>query len=131
MADDLPELTLPDADAWRRWLDEHHGERGAWVRVAKKGKTQPTRLTYEAALEEAICHGWIDGQVRRGDEDSYFLRFTPRRPRSAWTAGNIALAERFLAEGRMHGSGLAAMERAKADGFWGDAGSAGGNARSR
>ena len=78
----------------------------------------PTRLTYDEALEEAICFGWIDGQVRRRDEATYFQRFTPRRTRSRWSKRNTALAERLIGEGRMQAPGIAEVERAKADGRW-------------
>src|SRR5437764_5481972 len=65
--------------------------------LAKKGTTSPTSLTYGQALEEAICFGWIDGQVRRGDERTYLQRFTPRRARSRWSKRNTTLAERLIA----------------------------------
>jgi hypothetical protein len=86
--------------------------------LAKKGTTSPTSLTYDQALEEAICFGWIDGQVRRRDERTYFQRFTPRRARSRWSKRNTTLAERLISEGRMQASGIAEVERAKADGRW-------------
>jgi uncharacterized protein YdeI (YjbR/CyaY-like superfamily) len=119
MAAELPELSLAHAAAWRRWLAGHHGdEAGVWLVLAKKGRSGPTTLTYDQALEEALCYGWIDGQVRRGDEASYFQRFTPRRARSPWSERNVAAVARLQAEGRMHAAGLAAIERAKADGRW-------------
>jgi uncharacterized protein YdeI (YjbR/CyaY-like superfamily) len=86
--------------------------------LAKKGTTSPTSLTYDQALEEAICFGWIDGQVRRRDERTYFRRFTPRRARSRWSKRNTTLAERLISEGRMQASGIAEVERARADGRW-------------
>ena len=86
--------------------------------LAKKGMTSPTSLTYDEALEEAICFGWIDGQVRRRDERTYSQRFTPRRARSRWSKRNTTLAERLIDEGRMQAPGLAEVERAKADGRW-------------
>lgn len=119
MADDLPELTVEDAEAWRGWLREHHDQpRGVWLRLAKKRTTHPTALTYDDALEEALCHGWIDGQVRRHDAATYWQRFTPRRSRSAWSARNVAIVDRLTADGRMHPAGLAQVERAKTDGRW-------------
>lgn len=119
MADELPELVVADAVAWRVWLGANHAvERGVWLVLAKKGTTVPTGLTYEQALQEALCHGWIDGQVNRRDELTYRQRFTPRRARSAWSQRNIAITERLLAEGRVHPAGLAAVERARADGRW-------------
>jgi uncharacterized protein YdeI (YjbR/CyaY-like superfamily) len=116
---ELPELVVPDACAWREWLGEHHGESpGVWLVLAKKGTAQPTSLAYEQALEEALCHGWIDGQVGRRDEATYRQRFTPRRRRSAWSKRNATIAEGLLAEGRMHAAGIEEVERAKADGRW-------------
>jgi uncharacterized protein YdeI (YjbR/CyaY-like superfamily) len=116
---ELPELVTPDARAWREWLGEHHDESlGVWLVLARKGTSQPTSLTYEEALEEALCHGWIDGQVGRRDEATYRQRFTPRRRRSSWSKRNVTIAERLLAEGRMHAAGIEEVERAKADGRW-------------
>jgi uncharacterized protein YdeI (YjbR/CyaY-like superfamily) len=119
MADELPELTVADAPAWHSWLDKHHGDlTGVWLVLAKKGITQPTSLTYDQALQEALCQGWIDGQVRRGDERTYQQRFTPRRARSPWSSRNVGIVERLTIDGRMQPAGLAAVERAKADGRW-------------
>ena len=70
------------------------------------------------ALEEARCHGWIDGQVKRRDEPTYKQRFTPRRKNSPWSKRNVGIAERLVDEGRMHAAGVAEVERAKADGRW-------------
>ncbi len=119
VAADLPELTVADAPAWRTWLAEHHGEpSGVWLVLAKKGTTFPTSLGYDQALDEALCHGWIDGQVKRRDELTYRQRFTPRRARSPWSARNVGHIDRLIDEGRMHPAGLAEVERAKADGRW-------------
>src|ERR1700691_4269393 len=111
MAIELPELVLSDAAAWRRWLAEHHGQpTGVWLILDKKATTEPTSLSYDEALDEALCHGWIDGQVRRRDERTYKQRFTPRRARSKWSKRNVGIVERLLAEGRMQPAGLAAVE---------------------
>jgi len=119
VADELPELIVGDAVAWRAWLAEHHAARpGVWLVLAKKGTTAPTSLSYEQALEEALCHGWIDGQVRRRDEATFRQRFTPRRVRSAWSKRNVGIAERLIASQRMHPAGLRAIEAAKGDGRW-------------
>jgi uncharacterized protein YdeI (YjbR/CyaY-like superfamily) len=116
-AEDLPHLLVLDAPAWRAWLREHHrGSPGVWLRLAKKGTVEPTRLGYAEALEEALCHGWIDGQVRRFDGTTYTQRFTPRRSRSAWSQNNVAKVQRLIEEGRMLAAGLAAFERAREDG---------------
>jgi uncharacterized protein YdeI (YjbR/CyaY-like superfamily) len=119
MAVESPELIVRDAAAWREWLGENHPDPdGVWLVLAKKGTEKPTSLTYDQALEEALCHGWIDGQARRRDEATYRQRFTPRRKRSAWSKRNTGIAERLRAEGRMHPAGHAEVERAKADGRW-------------
>jgi uncharacterized protein YdeI (YjbR/CyaY-like superfamily) len=119
MAVELPELIVSDAAAWRVWLGKHHADpAGVWLVLAKKGTEEPTSLTYDQALEEALCHGWIDGQARRRDETTYRQRFTPRRRRSSWSKRNTGIAERLLAEQRMHPAGVAEVERAKADGRW-------------
>jgi uncharacterized protein YdeI (YjbR/CyaY-like superfamily) len=113
------ELTVADAKAWRSWLGKHHGEQaGVWLRLAKKGTTEPTTLTYEDALQEALCYGWIDGQVRRADELTYWARFTPRRKRSPWSPSNIARVAELTRDGRMQPAGLAEVDRAKSDGRW-------------
>ncbi|HEY8543462.1 MAG TPA: hypothetical protein VIL36_00380, partial [Acidimicrobiales bacterium] len=116
---DLEELLLPDAAAWRAWLDAHHTrDAGVWLVTAKKGVTEPTRLQRREALEEALCYGWIDGQARRRDEATYLQRYTPRRPNSAWSHVNVTIVARLEEEGRMHPAGRAEVERAKADGRW-------------
>lgn len=110
---------MPDQGAWREWLREHHTEPlGVWLRLAKKGTVEPTSLTYAQALDEALCVGWIDGQVRSCDAATMFVRFTPRRRRSMWSQVNIGHIARLSAEGRMQPPGLAEVERAQADGRW-------------
>jgi uncharacterized protein YdeI (YjbR/CyaY-like superfamily) len=100
-------------------LDEHEQDStGVWLRLAKKGTIEPTSLSYDEALEEALCYGWIDGQVRRLDERTYRQRFTPRGARSSWSKRNVGIVERLTGEGRMRPAGIAAVERARADGRW-------------
>ncbi len=119
MPNELPELTLADRRAWRAWLGRHQGDpAGVWLVLAKKGTTRPTSLTYDQALEEALCHGWIDGQTGRRDDTTYRQRFTPRRARSPWSKRNVGIAERLMDEGRMRPSGEAEVERARSDGRW-------------
>src|SRR5205085_2189857 len=82
-----------DAKAWRRWLGGHHANTPeVWLVLAKKGTREPTSLTYDDALEEALCFGWIDGKARRRDDRTYRQRFTPRRARSAWSRRNVEIA---------------------------------------
>jgi uncharacterized protein YdeI (YjbR/CyaY-like superfamily) len=117
MADELPELIVPDAAAWRAWLEAHHADTpGVWLILAKKGTTEPTSVSYDQALDEALCYGWIDGQTRRRDEATYQQRFTPRRARSAWSKRNVGIVARLVEEGRMQPAGQAEIDRAQADG---------------
>ena len=119
MPGELPELTVDDAAAWREWLREHQASpTGVWLVLAKKGTTEPTSLSYDQALEEALCHGWIDGQRGPRDETTYRVRFTPRRSRSPWSARNVDIVARLEWEGRMQPAGMAEVKRAKADGRW-------------
>jgi len=118
MAVELPELLLPDAAAWRAWLAENHASSpGVWLVLTKKGG-RVTELDYAAALDEALCFGWIDGQVSRRDEGSTRQRFTPRRSRSTWSRRNVEHIARLTAEGRLTPAGRAAVDAAKADGRW-------------
>lgn len=116
---DLPELIVGDAAAWRAWLGAHHQDSPrVWLVVSKGATTVATQLTFDEALEEALAHGWIEGQARRRDEASYRLRFTPRRKGSTWSTRNAVIAERISSEGRMHRAGLAELKRAKSEGRW-------------
>ena len=111
---------MRDVAAWKRWLGRHHAQQahGVWLVLAKKGSTEPTSLTYAQALEESLCFGWIDGQLKTRDGATYMQRFTPRRARSQWSSRNVAAAEQLIAAGRMQPAGLAEVTRAKADGRW-------------
>jgi uncharacterized protein YdeI (YjbR/CyaY-like superfamily) len=116
---DLPELCVPDAAAWRAWLTENRDRPdGVWLVLAKKGTSDPTSLRYDEALDEALCFGWIDGQVRGGGEGVYRQRWTPRRARSPWSKRNVEHVQRLVEQGRMHASGMAQVDAAKADGRW-------------
>ena len=119
---DLPELLVGDADDWRRWLSDHHADsQGVWLVLAKKGTVDPTTVSYDEALDEAICFGWIDGQLGRRDTATFRRRFTPRKARSPWSQRNTGIAERLIATGRMHRSGEDEVRQAKEDGRWGAA----------
>lgn len=121
MAVELAELLLPTSDAWRSWLERQHASSpGVWLVLHKKGGSV-TQLTYEDALQEALCYGWIDGQVSRRDEQSYRQRFTPRRRGSAWSRTNVERVDALIAAGLMQPAGLAEVEAAQADGRWGKA----------
>ncbi|PPJ58995.1 hypothetical protein CBER1_11077 [Cercospora berteroae] len=116
---ELPVLTVANATLWRKWLLKHHpSSPGIWLTLAKKGTTTPTTLTYQQALEEALCFGFIDGQARKKDEVTFSQRFTPRTPKSTWSQRNVNLIARLEEENRMHASGREAVEAAKRDGRW-------------
>ena len=116
---DSPELLVADAAEWRTWLSSNQSKsQGVWLVLAKNGTTHPTTLSYDEALDEAICFGWIDGQLGRRDSATFRRRFTPRNARSPWSQRNVAIAERLSASGRMHRSGEDEVRRAKADGRW-------------
>jgi uncharacterized protein YdeI (YjbR/CyaY-like superfamily) len=116
MATERPELIVKDVAAWRKWLQDHRDSDGVRLVLAKKGTEEPTRLVHREALEEALCHGWIDGQAGTRDGGTWRVLFTPRRRQSTWSKRNVELAERLLAQGRMDAAGIAEMERAKVDG---------------
>jgi len=97
---------------------QHGASSGVWLVLAKKGTTDPTSLSYDDALEEALCFGWIDGQVGRRDSATFRRRFTPRKAGSPWSRRNTAIAERLAAAGRMQPSGEDLVRQAKADGRW-------------
>ncbi|UBQ02483.1 YdeI/OmpD-associated family protein [Curtobacterium sp. TXMA1] len=116
---DDDDLVLTDAAAWRTWLDEHEDDPdGVWLVLAKKGTTEPTSLTYDQALDEALCSGWIDGQKRGRDAGTFRQRFTPRRRASLWSQRNIGLVAALEDGGRMRPRGRAEVDRAKGDGRW-------------
>jgi uncharacterized protein YdeI (YjbR/CyaY-like superfamily) len=118
MANELQELLVPDAAAWRAWLESHHTDSpGVWLVLHKKGG-EVTELDYDAALDEALCFGWIDGQVRRRDGGSYVQRMTRRTRKSPWSERNVGHVARLEAAGKMTAEGRAAVESAKADGRW-------------
>jgi uncharacterized protein YdeI (YjbR/CyaY-like superfamily) len=111
------ELRFERRAALRKWFAANHNRpKGLWL-VFEKGKTAQT-ITADEALEEALCHGWIDGQLRRIDERVYHKWFAPRRGRSHWSEKNKATVARLLAAGKMAAPGLEAMETAKANGSW-------------
>jgi uncharacterized protein YdeI (YjbR/CyaY-like superfamily) len=117
-AAELDELVVADAAALRAWLAANHTTSpGVWLALTKKGGTVTT-LTWQEAVDEALCVGWIDGQGRRRDEMTSSVRYTPRGARSIWSQRNVANFERLEAEGRVLPAGRAAADAAKTDGRW-------------
>lgn len=115
---DYPTRSFESQDAWATWLDkEHSTSDGIWIKIAKKASGIPS-VTYAQAVEVALCYGWIDGQMKRVDDDFFVQKFTPRRARSKWSKVNIGKVEKLIAAGTMQPAGLAEIDRAKADGRW-------------
>jgi uncharacterized protein YdeI (YjbR/CyaY-like superfamily) len=97
-----------DRSEWRRWLEENFARREEiWLVFYKKDSGKQT-VTYDHAVEEALCFGWVDGMKKKVNEECYSFRFTPRKAKSAWSKSNIQRAERLIAEGRMTPAGLKA-----------------------
>jgi uncharacterized protein YdeI (YjbR/CyaY-like superfamily) len=117
-ARDLDELVVADADELREWLRLHHATSpGVWLALTRKGGTVTT-VTWQQAVDEALCVGWIDGQGRKRDDETSSIRYTPRGPRSMWSRRNVGHVARLEAAGRMLPAGRAAVAAAQADGRW-------------
>ena len=112
-------LVFADLCAWREWLIANEdSSKGVWLLMAKKNVTSPTSLSYQDALEEALCGGWIDGQRRGFDVTTFVQRFTPRRPRSNWSKRNVEIIGNLEANGRLRDRGRAEVRLAQDDGRW-------------
>jgi len=112
-----------DRAAWRAWLEAHHGTATVVWLLLHKRNADETSVTYDEAVEEALCWGWIDGLTNRWDERSYAVRFTPRKSGSVWSESNIARVEKMIAEGLMNPAGRALIDEAKRRGTWDEAAS--------
>jgi uncharacterized protein YdeI (YjbR/CyaY-like superfamily) len=114
----LPIIVFTDIAAWEAWLaDQPADAAGLWLKLAKAGNTESS-LTKAQAIDGALCHGWIDGQIDKYDDAWFLTRFTPRTARSKWSEKNRKRAEELLSDGRVSPAGRAAIEAAKADGRW-------------
>jgi uncharacterized protein YdeI (YjbR/CyaY-like superfamily) len=115
--DDAPHIEPVDRAAWRAWLEANHATTsGVWLIAPRAARDRP--VSYDEAVEEALCFGWIDGTAGSVDEHRSKQYFAPRRSGSGWARTNKARVERLLATGRLAPAGLATIERAKADGSW-------------
>ena len=115
---DLPIVQFEERQAWASWLEENHAaSSGVWLRLAKKASGLAS-VTYDEALEVALCYGWIDGQKKSYDDSSWLQKFTPRGAKSIWSKVNRGKAEQLIARGHMKPAGLAAIERARQAGRW-------------
>jgi uncharacterized protein YdeI (YjbR/CyaY-like superfamily) len=116
--DDAEIIACGNAEEWEAWLAERHGtSAGTWLKIAKKGSGE-TSVTISDALDVALCYGWIDSVRRSYDDRFYLQRYSPRRPRSAWSQVNVEKVEALIATGRMQPAGLVQVEAAQADGRW-------------
>jgi uncharacterized protein YdeI (YjbR/CyaY-like superfamily) len=115
---DLPILPFTSKKKWADWLAKQHDKStGLWLKLAKKGSEIPS-VTYDEALDVALCYGWIDGQKKGFDDKCWLQKFTPRGPKSIWSKINIGKVEKLIRSGGMKPAGLKAIEAAKQDGRW-------------
>jgi uncharacterized protein YdeI (YjbR/CyaY-like superfamily) len=118
MRSGLPIIGFQEAAVFDAWLAaEPRTSNGIWLKLAKKG-AKVASLSKAEAIDAALCHGWIDGQLDKYDEAYWLIRFTPRKRSSKWSEINRTRAAELIAQGRMHPSGLAEVDAAKADGRW-------------
>ncbi len=115
---DLQIISFKSQKDWAIWLAKNHStSSGIWLRLFKKDSGVPS-VTYAEALDEALCYGWIDGQLDKYDEKSWLRKFTPRRPKSVWSKRNIEHVNCLTRAGKMKPAGLKEVEAAKADDRW-------------
>ena len=115
---DMDALPFATPEDWSNWLAANHAtETELWIRLFRKASSTPS-ITWEQAVIEALCWGWIDGQTKPFDDTSWQQRFTPRRKGGSWSQKNVGHAERLIADGRMQPAGLAHIDAAKASGRW-------------
>jgi uncharacterized protein YdeI (YjbR/CyaY-like superfamily) len=118
MRSELPIIGFAEAAALDHWLAEQPADSaGLWLKLAKKGSGVAS-VSKAEAIDAALCHGWIDGQLDPYDDAHWLIRFTPRKARSKWSRNNRTRALELIAEGRVRPAGLAQIEAAKADGRW-------------
>ena len=119
--DKLPTEQFDDQASWDQWLALHGAASpGVWLKIAKATARRAT-VTKQQAIETAIGHGWIDGQLSAFDAEYFLVRFTPRKSGSKWSALNVETAERLIWENRVKPAGLREIEAAKSDGRWASA----------
>jgi uncharacterized protein YdeI (YjbR/CyaY-like superfamily) len=115
---DLPVTAFKSQQAWDAWLSSQPAQsKGLWLKLAKKSSGIAS-VSRQEAVDTALCHGWIDGQLDNFDDKYWLIRFTPRRSTSKWSEKNRARALELVKSGRMRPAGLKEIERAKKDGRW-------------
>ena len=114
----LPVIAFKSQQAWDAWLMSQPAQsKGLWLKLAKKSSGIAT-VSKPEAIDTALCHGWIDGQLDSFDDDHWLIRFTPRQSTSKWSERNRARALQLVESGRMQPAGLNEIERAQKDGRW-------------
>jgi uncharacterized protein YdeI (YjbR/CyaY-like superfamily) len=115
---EFPILPFANKKKWADWLAKQHDKSsGVWLKLGKKDSGIAS-VTYEEALDVALCYGWIDGQKKGFDEKYWLQKFTPRGPKSIWSKINTEKAEKLIKSGEMKPAGSKAIEAAKGDGRW-------------
>src|SRR5579872_3891225 len=115
---DLPVLLFENQQEWEEWLKKNSDKYPAiWIKFAKKN-TGAVSITYDEALQVALCYGWIDGLINKYDQTYYLTRFTPRKTQSIWSKTNRQAVEKLIEDGKMQPSGMATVEFAKSNGRW-------------
>jgi uncharacterized protein YdeI (YjbR/CyaY-like superfamily) len=115
---ELERYQAGNREEWREWLERNHARAaGVWLVSYKRGSGRQ-RLSYDEAVEEALCFGWIDSKAKGLDEERSMLLFTPRKPKSPWSRPNKERVERLIRQGLMMKAGLAVIESAKRNGLW-------------
>ena len=111
-------LLFSDSLQWREWLEENHDrEKGVWLIHYKKGSGKSS-VSYNDALEEALCFGWVDSMMRSIDDEKFILKYSPRKAKSVWSKKNKETAVKLIKQGRMTAAGLVKIKEAKGNGFW-------------
>jgi uncharacterized protein YdeI (YjbR/CyaY-like superfamily) len=114
----LPVISFNNSIEWKKWLSVNHSNsNGIWIRFFKKD-SNPDSVTHDEALDEALCYGWIDGQLKKYDDKSWLQKFTPRRPKSIWSKRNADRAVELIKLKKMESAGQKEIDSAKEDGRW-------------
>lgn len=113
-----PAIQAPTRAHWRQWLAEHHAtQKNVWLKIFKKDSGTPS-VTYDEAVDEALCFGWVDSAIKKGDQTHYLQFFARRNPKSNWSRVNKAKVEKLTQAGLMTEAGLAMVDLAKRTGTW-------------
>jgi uncharacterized protein YdeI (YjbR/CyaY-like superfamily) len=115
----MQEIYFKNRNQWRNWLEKNHNQcdEGIWIVYFKKHTKKPS-ISYDEAVEEALCFGWIDSKINRIDEERYRQIFIPRRKKSIWSLLNKKRAQKLIKEGKMTEAGLKEIKKAKKQGTW-------------